>query len=61
MYATKKVCCAIAKSTGLNWRRLKRLARYLLGKPCVVLKYLSQERKEEIVGYIDCDWVLGTF
>ena len=46
----------MAKPTVGGWRRLKRLARYLRGRPRVVQRYKWQEEQEKVVGYSDSDW-----
>jgi hypothetical protein len=39
-----------------HWRALKRLARYLKGKPITVFEYRWQTESGEIEGYTDSDW-----
>ena len=42
-FATKEICRDMAKPTLGGWRRLKRLAGYLRGRPRVVQRYAWQE------------------
>ena len=46
----------MATSTVGGWKRLKRLARYLIGKPRRVYKYPWQGKEKTIDGYSDSDW-----
>ena len=39
-----------------DWRKLKRLARYLVGRPRMVHHYPWQRRLHELEGYSDSDW-----
>ena len=54
-YATKECCRGMAQPQVRHWSMLKRLARYLLGKPRVVWQYPWQEA-ENIKAYSDSDW-----
>eukprot|EP00973_Karenia_brevis_P019381 2657783-Karenia_brevis.AAC.1 len=38
------------------WRKVKRLARYLIGRPRLVIKYQWQGKEKVIDGYSDSDW-----
>ncbi len=55
-YAVKELCKAMARPTVGDRRKLKRLARYLVGKPRLVSRYDWQVRPEELTGYSDSDW-----
>ncbi len=55
-YAVKEVCKAMSCPTVGDRRKLKRLARYLLGKPRLVSRYDWQERPDELTGFSDSDW-----
>ena len=46
----------MAKPTVGDRRKLKRLARYLVGRPRVVAKYKWQERRRQVDGFTDSDW-----
>eukprot|EP00973_Karenia_brevis_P042677 5906052-Karenia_brevis.AAC.1 len=46
----------MAKPTVGGWKKIKRLARYLKGRPRMVIKYKWQGREEEMDGYSDSDW-----
>ncbi len=56
MYAVKEVCREMAKPTVGAWKKLKRIGRYLVGKPRTVLRYDWQGREWEVDGYTDSDW-----
>ena len=55
-YAVKEICRGMANPTKGDWRKLKRLGRYLVGKPRVVLQYKSQGRQSIAWGFSDSDW-----
>ena len=46
----------MAKPMVAGWKKLKRLARYLVGKPRLVYKYGWQGEEKEVTGYSDSDW-----
>ena len=54
-YATKECCRGMAQPQVRHLSMLKRLARYLVGKPRVVWHYPWQEH-EDIKAYSDSDW-----
>ena len=56
MFAAKEVCRKMAVPTVGGWKKLKRVARYLVGRPRAVLKYGWQGREEEVLAYTDADW-----
>ena len=55
-YAVKELSRAMAAPTVGDWKKLKRLGRYLVGKPRVVTSYPWQEEGKELTGYSDSDW-----
>ena len=55
-FAVKELCRGMAKPTRGDWRKIKRLGRYLIGKPRVVVKYVYQEENKNITGYTDSNW-----
>ena len=55
-YATKEICRGMSSPTRGDWRKLKRLGRYLKGKPRVVSKYEFQTRQKVAWGFSDSDW-----
>ena len=55
-YAVKEISREMAKPTRGGMRKLKRLGRYLVGKPRVVTEYPWQEEGKNIKGYSDSDW-----
>jgi hypothetical protein len=56
MYAVKEICREMAAPTIGGKRKLKRLARYLKGRPRATLKYEGQGREGVIEGFTDSDW-----
>jgi len=55
-FACKEICRGMANPTRGHHRKLKRLARYLIGVPRVVIKYKWQKRKQVVQGFSDADW-----
>ncbi len=55
-YAVKEICRGMAKPTVGDRRKLKRLARFLVGKPRVVNEYNFQKAESEVWGFSDSDW-----
>ena len=55
-YAVKELSRAMAAPTVGDWKKLKRLGRYLVGRPRVVTSYPWQEEAEMFTGYSDSDW-----
>jgi hypothetical protein len=55
-YPVKELCRGMARPTRGDKRKLKRLARYLVGQPRVVWQFPFQGRQEEITGFSDSDW-----
>jgi hypothetical protein len=58
-FSAKEVCRCMAVPTERSWRKLKRLARYLVSHPKMVLEFRKVEkrsRKDELHVYSDSDW-----
>ena len=55
-FATKEICRGMANPTRGYKKKLKRLARYLLGRPRLVSKFRYQEEPWEVDGFSDSDW-----
>ena len=55
-FAVKELCRGMAVPTRGGWRKIKRLGRYLVGRPGVVARYASQEKTNRITGYTDSNW-----
>ena len=55
-YAVKELARGMSSPTVGDWCRLKRLARYLKGRPRLVHKYRWQKKAEKISIFIDADW-----
>ena len=58
-YAAKEICRDMATPTRKSWMKLKRLARYLMQYPKLVLKFEKVdkiEKKDVIEVYSDSDW-----
>ena len=56
MYAVKEACRHMASPTTGAWRMLKRIGRYLAGKPRTLLEYKWQGKETEVEGFSDSDW-----
>ena len=54
-FAAKEICRWMSSPTELSWLALKRLGRYLLGRPRFVCRYVFQAA-ESIDCYSDTDW-----
>ena len=54
-FAAKEICRSMATPTTLSWKALKRVARYLSGKPRLVYVYRRQV-VDTIDVYVDTDW-----
>ena len=54
-FSVKEVCREAAHPTQLGLMKLKRLGRYLVGKPRMILKYRYQ-KPCDIMAYADSDW-----
>jgi hypothetical protein len=56
MYSAKEACRQMANPTEGGWKMLKRIGRYLVGRPRAILKYEWQGRQSECCGFSDSDW-----
>ena len=54
-HATKEVCRSMSNPTDQGWKALKRIARFLAGKPRLIYRYRQQE-VHGIDVYSDTDW-----
>ena len=55
-YAIKESSRCMANPRQCDWRLLKKLGRYLIHRPRIVLRYAWQRRPSCIDGYTDSDW-----
>jgi hypothetical protein len=55
-FACKCVCCRMAKPREADWLKLKRIGRYLKGKPRMVQKFRFKDGDANVTGYCDSDW-----
>ena len=55
-FAVKEICRSMSKPTRQCWSKLKRLAKYLAGKPRVVQRFKWQKEGKSIGIYSDSDW-----
>ena len=55
-YAVKEVCRGMARPRRGDWKRLKRVARYLVTAKRTVTKYPWQDEEWEVDTYTDSDW-----
>jgi hypothetical protein len=55
-YAVKEICRGMAAPKRLHHKKLKRLVRYLVGRPRIVSKFNWQAEEGEVAGYTDSDW-----
>ena len=55
-YAVKEICRDMANPTRGGWRKLKRLGRYLVGRPRAILRCDWQVEQGKFTGYSDSDW-----
>ena len=55
-FAVKKLATSMAAPTNANWQELKRLGRYLKGKPRLVIKYEWQDAITRLTAFSDSDW-----
>eukprot|EP00973_Karenia_brevis_P039644 5474387-Karenia_brevis.AAC.1 len=63
MYSAKECSRSMSSPTRLDWRKLKRIGRYLIYRPRMVVKYLWQGSWSEVtgntkamLGFSDSDW-----
>ena len=55
-YAVKEICRGMSSPTVGDRKKLKRLARYLVGMPRVVSQFRTQYRADCAMGHSDSDW-----
>ena len=55
-YSVKEVCRAMAKPTRGAWKKLKRIARYLIEAKRIVMEYPWQGVEDDVEVYTDSDW-----
>ena len=55
-YAVKELCRTMSRPTESSWRKLTRVAKYLIHRPRMVLDYLWQEEVSELSTYSDANW-----
>ena len=55
-FAVKEATRCMAKPRDCDWQRLKRIGRYLLGNPRVILQFESQFQPSSITVYSDSDF-----
>ena len=55
-FATKEICRGMCNPTKGDVRRLRRLGRYLITVPRVVIKYVWQRQTEVMTGFTDSDF-----
>ena len=55
-YAVKELARAMSKPTNGDWLRLKRLGRYIKGRPRVQQVYEWQSAQGMVITYSDADW-----
>ena len=56
-FSVKELAKAMANPNQGDWCRLKRLGRYLAGKPRLQILFEWQGSQDEITAYSDADWV----
>ena len=54
--AAKEIAKHVARPTVLDWKEIKRVARYLAGAPRYVQHYEWQEYDGHMHAYADSDW-----
>ncbi|MDA8582757.1 reverse transcriptase domain-containing protein [bacterium] len=55
-YSVKELCRSMSAPRVGDWKKLKRLGRYLVNEPRVITKYEWQKKVGVIKGYSDSDW-----
>ena len=55
-YAAKEVCRGMAKPTLGHWKKMKRIGRYLVGRPRSITKFPWQEKVKVVQVFSDSDW-----
>ena len=56
MYSTKEICRGMAEPTEGDWKKLKRLGRYLLGSGRLTTHDAWQRDEESVTSFSDSDW-----
>ena len=55
-FAAKEACRHMSRPTREAWQRIKRIGRYLVGKPRIVQACAHQALPEEVVVIVNSDW-----
>jgi hypothetical protein len=55
-FAVKEICKKMSTPVGADWRKLKRLAKYLVKHPRMVQTFNLQEPTDTVKVYSDSDW-----
>jgi hypothetical protein len=55
-YAVKEICKKMSNPVASDWRKLKRLAKYLVKHPRMVQRFDLQEPTDDVRVYSDSDW-----
>ena len=55
-FAAKECCRAMSRPTCKDWAKLKRIGRYLIGRPRLVYHYKFQEDVKMITTFSDANW-----
>ena len=55
-FAAKEAARSMAKPVKSDWAKLKRLARFLIGRPRLIMTYRWQADTTQVVGLSDADW-----
>jgi len=56
VFATKEITRRMSKPCKADWANVKRLGRYLKGRPRAVVWYPWQEDRHQVEAYTDSDW-----
>ena len=55
-FPAKEVCREMSKPTLRSWKKMKRLARYLVQRQAVMYRFAWQDDDQSVVLYKDSDW-----
>ena len=55
-FSVKELCRDMSRPKQSSWNRLKRVAKFLIGKPRMVWKYCWEDCSSELDGYSDSNW-----
>ena len=55
-FASKECCRAMSRPRVRDWAKIKRMGRYLVGKPRLVYRYPFQDEVQAITVYSDASW-----